>query len=98
MALDMTATAPALFLAHLFTDGYYSFIAGVDESSSFKPGTLSGDDVLLIAYELGSSWKMVGRVLNVPDAVIDQIEGDECKVFDRCYSKCNCVVFVIMIG
>ncbi|XP_044176229.1 uncharacterized protein LOC122959173 [Acropora millepora] len=29
---------------------------------------------------------MVGRLLNVPDAVIDQIEADESKVFDRCYS------------
>ena len=41
---------------------------------------------------------MVGRVLNVPDAVIDQIEVDDSKVFDRCYSKCNCVVFVFLVG
>ena len=41
---------------------------------------------------------MVGRVLDVPDAVIDQIEEDESKVSDRCYSKCNCVVFVVIIG
>ena len=77
---------------------YYSFNAGVDESSSFKPGIPSRDDVLLIAHEVGSSWKMVGRVLNVPDAVIDQIEADESKVLDKSYSKCNCVVFVVMIG
>ena len=55
----------------------------------FKPGTLSRDEVLLIARELGPLWKAVGRVLNVPDAVIDQIEVDESRVFDRCYSKCN---------
>ena len=59
---------------------------------SFKPGTLSQDDVLGIAHELSSSWKMVGRVLNVPDTVIDQIEADESKVSEKCYSKCNCVV------
>ena len=59
---------------------------------SFKPGTLSQDDVLCIAHELSSSWKMVGRVLNVPDAVIDQIEADESTVSEKCYSKCNCVL------
>ncbi|XP_015757180.1 PREDICTED: uncharacterized protein LOC107336623 isoform X2 [Acropora digitifera] len=57
-----------------------------DESVSFKPGTVSIDDVPLIAYELGPSWKTVGRVLNVPDAVIDQIEADEFEVFDKCCS------------
>ena len=69
-------------------------MADVEESSSFKPGTLSQDDVLLIAHELGLSWKMVGRRLKVPDAVIDQIEADESKVFERCYSKRYCVFFV----
>ena len=79
-------------------NSYFSFNAGVDESSSLKTGIPSRDDILLIAHELGSSWKMVGRVLNVSDAVIDQIEVDEFKVFDRCYSKCNCVVFVVIMG
>ncbi|XP_044169022.1 uncharacterized protein LOC114974232 [Acropora millepora] len=59
---------------------------GLDESVSFKPGALSQDDVLGIAHELGSSWKMVGRVLNVPDAVIDQIEANKSEVSDKCYS------------
>jgi len=59
---------------------------GVDESSLFKPGTLSQDDVLLIAHELGSSWKMVGRVLKVPDSVIDVIEEEACEVSEKCYS------------
>ncbi|XP_044176227.1 uncharacterized protein LOC114959826 isoform X2 [Acropora millepora] len=61
-------------------------LSGVDESFSFKTGIPSRDDVLLIAHELGSSWKMVGRLLNVSDAVIDQIEADESKTFERCYS------------
>ena len=73
---------------------YYSFIAGVVESSLFKPGTLSQDDVLLIAHELGSSWKMVGRVLNVPDSVIDMIEEEAFEVSEKCYSRCYCVVFI----
>ncbi|XP_015776301.1 PREDICTED: protein NLRC5-like [Acropora digitifera] len=60
--------------------------AGLDESVSFKPGTLSRLDVLSIAHELGPLWKMFGRVLEVPDAVIDQIEADESKVSDKCYS------------
>ncbi|XP_015747880.1 PREDICTED: uncharacterized protein LOC107327650 isoform X2 [Acropora digitifera] len=59
---------------------------GVDESFSFKTGIPSRDDILLIAHELGSSWKVVGRLLNASDAVIDQIEADESKIFDRCYS------------
>ena len=63
---------------------------------SFKPGALSQDDVLGIAHELSSSWKMVGRVLNVPDAVIDHIEADESKVSEKCYSKCNCVVCIYL--
>ena len=77
---------------------YYSFNSGSDESVSFKPGTLSEDDILLIAHELGASWRMFGLVLNVPDAVIDQIEVDESKARERSYSKCNCVVFVVIMG
>ena len=58
---------------------------------SFKPGALSQDDVLGIAHELSSSWKMVGRALNVPDAVIDQIEANKYSDERRkCYSKCDC--------
>ena len=90
MALGITATAPALFLALPFID--VALNSGLDESISFKPGTLSRDDVLHFAYELGSSWKMVGRVLNVPDAVINEIEANESEVFKKCYRKCNCVV------
>ena len=63
---------------------------------SFKPGALSQDDILGIAHELSSSWKMVGRVLNVPEAVINQIEADESKVSEKCYSKCNCVVCIYL--
>ncbi|XP_067016917.1 protein NLRC3-like isoform X2 [Acropora muricata] len=65
--------------------------AGLDESVSFKPGTLSGEDVLNIARELGPLWKMFGRVLKVPDAEIDQIEADEAKVSEKCYSLSLCV-------
>ena len=61
---------------------------------SWKPGALSEDDVLLIAHELGPSWRMVGRVLNVPDADIDQIQADESTVSEKCYGKCNCVVCI----
>ena len=79
-------------------DRYFSFNSDFDESVSFKPGTVSIDDVLLIARELGPSWKTVGRVLNFPEAVIDNIEPDGFEVFDKCYSKCNCVVFRVIMG
>ncbi|XP_044176099.1 NACHT, LRR and PYD domains-containing protein 12-like [Acropora millepora] len=59
--------------------------AGLDESVSFKPGTLSEEDVLIIAHELGPSWKMFGRVLKVPNAEIDQIEVNESDVTEKCY-------------
>ncbi|XP_068718549.1 uncharacterized protein [Montipora capricornis] len=58
----------------------------LDPNFSFKTGIPLSDDVLLIANELGSSWKMVGRALNVPDGVLEQIEEDEPKLFEKCYS------------
>ena len=78
-----------MFLALFY--GYYTFNSCLDES-------VADDDVLLIAHELGSSWKMVGRVLNVPDAVIDDIENSESEVSEKCYSKCNCVVCTVIMG
>ena len=59
---------------------------------SFRPETVSEDDVLLIAHELGSLWKRIGLVLKVPKAVISQIESNKSEVFEKCHSKCNCVV------
>ena len=61
---------------------------------SFNPWVLSEDDALLIAPELGSSGKMVGQALKVPDAVIDYSEADKSKGSARCYRKCNCVVCI----
>ncbi|XP_044167734.1 uncharacterized protein LOC114948903 isoform X2 [Acropora millepora] len=57
-----------------------------DETVSFKPGTVSEDDVLLIAHELGPLWKKVGLVLKVPRAVISQIEANKSEVSDKCYT------------
>ena len=65
---------------------------------AFNSGILSRDDFLLIAHELGSSWKMVGRVLNVPDAAINKIEADEFKVDEKCYGKYICVVCIVIMG
>ena len=77
---------------------YFTFNSGLDESGSFNLGILSRDDVLLTAHELGSSWKMVGRVLNVPDAVINKIQADEFEVDEKGYGKYNCVVCIVMMG
>ncbi|XP_067017530.1 uncharacterized protein [Acropora muricata] len=60
--------------------------ADPNEVESFDSRTLSKDDVLLIAHELGPSWEMLGRVLNVPDDVIDQIEANKSKDSEKCYS------------
>jgi len=67
---------------------------GLDESGSIKPGTVSEDDVILIAHELGHLWKKGGQVLKVPKAVIDQIEANKSEVSDKCYGKCNYVVIM----
>ncbi|XP_044167720.1 uncharacterized protein LOC122951744 [Acropora millepora] len=58
---------------------YYAFNLGLDES-------ISQDDVLLIAHELGPLWKKVGLALKVPKAVISQIEANKPEVFDKCYT------------
>ena len=81
------ATAPALLLALFY--GYYTFNSCLDES-------VVDDDVLLIAHELGSSWKMVGRALKVPDHEIDRIEANESEVSEKGYCKCNCVVCIVI--
>ena len=39
---------------------------------------------------------MVGRALNVPKAVIDEIEADESKVSEKGYSKCICGLCVVI--
>ena len=59
---------------------------------SLRPETVSEDDVLLIAHELGSLWKRIGLVLKVPKAVISQIEANKSEVFEKCHSRCNRVV------
>ena len=57
----------------------------MDEHLSLKCGTPTTDDLLLVACELGSSWKMLGRALDLPEHVLEQIEEDERKLFDKCY-------------
>ena len=49
-------------------------------------GTPSTDDLLLLAFELGSSWKMLGRTLSLPEAVLEQIEEDNPKLNEKCFS------------
>ncbi|XP_068689636.1 uncharacterized protein [Montipora foliosa] len=65
----------------------FSEAVAFDPSFSCKSGTPSRDDVLLIAHELGNSWKMLGRVLDVPDPVLEQIKEDSDQVSERCYSE-----------
>ncbi|XP_044169016.1 nucleotide-binding oligomerization domain-containing protein 2-like [Acropora millepora] len=60
--------------------------ADIDESVSFKPGTVSEDDFLGLAHELGPLWKNFGLALKVPGAVISQIEANKSEVSDKCYT------------
>ena len=73
---------------------YFSFNSEIDESVSFKPGTVSEDDFLGLAHELGPLGKKVGLALKVPRPVLSQIEANKSEVSDKCYSKCNYVVIM----
>ena len=55
------------------------------EFASLKCGEPSTDDLLLIAYDLGSSWKMFGRALNLEEPQLEQIEEDERKLIEKSY-------------
>ena len=56
-----------------------------NQPSSSKTGTPSNDDLLLLASELGASWKMLGRTLKIPDSVLENIEADNPRQSERCY-------------
>ncbi|KAL9972489.1 hypothetical protein ACROYT_G018801 [Oculina patagonica] len=56
----------------------------LDQSSS-KTGKPSTDDLLLLAFELGTSWKMLGRTLALPEPVLEQIEVDNRYLSEKCY-------------
>lgn len=59
--------------------------AAVDRSLSLKGGTLSSDDLLLVAHELGTSWEMLGRALGLQPSELVHIEEDERKLVEKCY-------------
>ena len=65
-----------------------SFITSIarDQPPLSKTGTPSTDDLLLVAFELGASWKMLGRILGVPEPVLEQIEADNPRLSERCFS------------
>ena len=59
----------------------------MDRTLSFKSGVPSSSDLLLVASELGSSWKMLGRILFLPEPVLEQIEEDERHLTEKCYGE-----------
>ena len=59
----------------------------MDRAMSFKSGVPSSSDLLLVASELGSSWKMLGRILFLPEPVLEQIEEDERHLTEKCYGE-----------
>lgn len=59
----------------------------VNQPSSSKTGTPTTDDLLRVAHELGTSWKMLGRTLKIPEPELEHIEVDNPQdQFERCYS------------
>ena len=63
-----------------------------------KSGKPSSDDLLLVAFELGTSWKMLGRALGLPEPVLEQIEEDEHNLFDKCFSKYELLIDQLTVG
>ena len=57
----------------------------MDRAMSFKSGVPLSSDLLLVASELGKSWKMLGRILYLSEPVLDQIEEDERQLTEKCY-------------
>ena len=57
----------------------------MDRTLSFKSGVPSSSDLLLVASGLGSSWKMLGRILCLPESVLEQIEEEERHLAEKCY-------------
>ncbi|CAH3020065.1 unnamed protein product [Porites evermanni] len=58
----------------------------MDRTVSFKSGVPSSSDLLLIASGLGSSWKMLGRILCLPEPVLEQMEEDERHLHEKSYA------------
>ena len=52
---------------------------------SLKSGTPSSDDLQKVASELGASWKMFGRALNIKDPLLEQFEEHERELDSKCY-------------
>ena len=63
----------------------YNSSAASDGPLSSKAGMPSPDDLLLLASELGSLWKMFGRILALPEPVLEQIEAANPDLSERSY-------------
>ena len=65
----------------------FSTSIAVNQPSWSKTGTPSTADLLPVAHELGASWKILGRALEIPEPVLENIEADNPRdQFERCYS------------
>ncbi len=50
-----------------------------------KRGTTNREVLLLISNKIAADWRRLGRYLDVDDDVIDQIDADHRKAFDKSY-------------
>lgn len=57
------------------------------DPASPKRGKPTADDLLLIAYELGNSWKIFGEKLGLNESDLEQIGEDEQKLIERDFGK-----------
>ncbi|EDO47002.1 predicted protein [Nematostella vectensis] len=50
-----------------------------------KSGRPTVDDMSLLAREVGSLWKRLGRALGLDEPELEQLEADKTQLYERCY-------------
>ncbi|EDO26186.1 predicted protein [Nematostella vectensis] len=50
-----------------------------------KSGRPTVDDMILLAREVGSLWKRLGRALGLDEPELEQLEADKTQLYERCY-------------
>ena len=50
-----------------------------------KVGNPTTEELLLLAHDIGTKWKNLGRVLGIPDTDIEVIDEEQRKLIDKSY-------------
>ena len=83
----MSVLADEVSLLPMQPTVHFFYPSDLDPSFPCKPGTPSRKDFLDIANELSNKWKMLGRVLQVPEHVLEEIEEGNRDLSERRYRE-----------